>query len=125
MNRFTLFILRQICKKVVEQGPHRNNIITYYRTLREAAGKEFTEDSKPTLDAFLRECHDQAQGELQQSTPHQDLIFEPSARWHEGIGQWVLTLEPQVKPYIYVLRADGCKHYAAVAQLYLEKPDKR
>ena len=58
INRFTLFLLRSICKKLVKQGPlHRGRIIAYYRVMREAAELEFTEDNKLTLDAFLKECH--------------------------------------------------------------------
>jgi len=49
--------------------------------------------------------------------------FKPSPRWHKGIGQWVLAMEPQVKSYIYVMRADGVRHYAAVDPLYIEEPN--
>jgi hypothetical protein len=56
-DRFTLFLLRSICRKLVKQGPHRERITAYYQVMREAAELEFTEDNKPTLDAFLKECH--------------------------------------------------------------------
>jgi len=48
--------------------------------------------------------------------------FKPTPRWHRGLGEWVLTLEPQVKPHIYVRRADGVRHLAAVNLLYIEEP---
>ncbi len=54
-------LLRWICRKLVKQGSlHRLRIVAYYRIMREAAESEFTEDNKPTLDAFLRECHSEA-----------------------------------------------------------------
>lgn len=56
----TLF-LKLLCKRLVRQGPtHRENIIGFYRTMYEAAQAEFTEDNKPTLDSFMRECHEEA-----------------------------------------------------------------
>lgn len=64
LHRLVRLLLRWICRKLVIQGPaHRANIIAYYRIMREAAEQEFTEDNKPTLDAFLRECHDEANAE--------------------------------------------------------------
>lgn len=63
-------LLRWICRKLVIQGPaHRANIIAYYRIMREAAEQEFSEDNKPTLDAFLRECHDEANASDQLPRP--------------------------------------------------------
>ena len=51
------WLLRRICRKLVEQGPeHAVRIREYYRILREAAEAEFTEDNAPTMTAFLREC---------------------------------------------------------------------
>ena len=60
--------LRWTCRKLVVQGyHHRGNIIAYFQIMREAANGEFYEDNKPTLDAFLQECFDEAndQGEAQ------------------------------------------------------------
>lgn len=54
-------LLRWICRKLVKQGPlHRLRIVAYYSIMREAAESEFTEDNKPTLRAFLGECHYEA-----------------------------------------------------------------
>lgn len=54
-------ILKANCKSLVRQGPqHKANITEYYRLMYEAAKAEFTEDNKPTLDAFLQECFDKA-----------------------------------------------------------------
>jgi len=59
MNRFEKWLLRGLCNRLVTQGPyHRENIIEYYRTMSEAAKKEFYEDNKVTIDGFLTECHD-------------------------------------------------------------------
>ena len=58
LHWFVRIILRMICERLVEQGPmHQKRITAYYRIMREAARKEFYEDSRPTLDAFLAECH--------------------------------------------------------------------
>ena len=57
MNKLTQNILRRICKRLVVQGPqHRNNIVAYFRIMREAVENEFTEDNAPTREAFLQEC---------------------------------------------------------------------
>lgn len=61
MKRLYKSILRYVCERIVLQGPcHRQLIIEYYKTIREAAEKEFTEDNKPTIDYFLKECFDEA-----------------------------------------------------------------
>ncbi len=49
--------LQTICQKLVKQGHlHKARITAYYKIMREAAEKEFKEDNKPTLEAFLQEC---------------------------------------------------------------------
>jgi hypothetical protein len=63
LHRIVRLLLRWICRKLVKQGPlHKASIVAYYRIMREAAECEFTEDNKPTLDAFLGECHSEANG---------------------------------------------------------------
>ena len=58
LTKLQVFILTRICKTLVIQGPsHELNIIEYYKIINEAARKEFTEDSKVTLDTFLADCH--------------------------------------------------------------------
>ena len=67
LDRLVRLLLRWICRNLVKQGSlHRPRIIAYYRIMREAAEFEFTEDNQPTLDAFLGECHSEAndQGQL-------------------------------------------------------------
>ena len=50
-----------MCEKLVQQGwYHRENIVEYYRIINKAAYSEFTEDSKPALDDFLKECHEES-----------------------------------------------------------------
>ena len=67
LDRLVRLLLRWMCRKLVKQGSlHRPRIIAYYRIMREAAESEFTEDNKPTLDAFLRECHSEANKEARQ-----------------------------------------------------------
>ena len=57
MTKLQRFILKHICRKLVIQGPwHQHRMTEYYRVMHEAAKAEFTEDTKPTLDGFLREC---------------------------------------------------------------------
>jgi len=60
VNRFQLWLLRKIARRAVIQGDHKRNIALFYGILAEAAKKEFTEDNKPTLSAFLADCNDQA-----------------------------------------------------------------
>ena len=61
MNWFTRMILRKICRSFVTQGPeHRGKIIAYYEVMRNAAEIEFREENKISLDAFLSECHSEA-----------------------------------------------------------------
>lgn len=61
LDRLVRLLLRWICRKLVKQGSlHRPRIVAYYRIMRDAAESEFTEDNKPTLDAFLGECHSEA-----------------------------------------------------------------
>ena len=50
----------------MKQGTlHRARIVAYYRIMLDAAESEFTEDNKPTLDAFLGECHSEANDQRQ------------------------------------------------------------
>jgi hypothetical protein len=57
MTRFTRWLLTIICRRLVVQGPdHKDNIIEYYRIMRDAASDEFREDNEPTLYSFLSEC---------------------------------------------------------------------
>lgn len=59
--RFVRLLLLALCRRLVIQGPtHKTNIVEYYRVMREAARDEFREDNDVTLDAFLRECYDEA-----------------------------------------------------------------
>ena len=56
-----IWLLKKICKQIVKQSnAHRSNIVQYFRIMSEATEKEFTEDNKPTHDAFLRECLEEA-----------------------------------------------------------------
>lgn len=57
MNFIELWIIRRACRKLVVQGPqHRDRIAEFYRVIRRAARREFTEDNTPTLNDFLTEC---------------------------------------------------------------------
>ncbi len=58
ITRFQIYILTWIANKIVIQSSeHRSNVIIYYSVIVKAARRQFTEDNKPTLDAFLTECH--------------------------------------------------------------------
>ena len=48
--------------------------------------------------------------------------FEPTSRWHMGLQEWVLTMEPQVGKITMVRRYNGIEHAAATHMLYAEKP---
>ncbi len=58
---FYRWLLKTICKDIVVQGHfHKSCIIEYFEIMSEATKNEFTEDNKPTHDAFLQECLDKA-----------------------------------------------------------------
>ena len=51
-------VLHCVARKIVRQSfDHKNNIITYYKIIADVAKKEFTEESKQSLNSFLIECH--------------------------------------------------------------------
>lgn len=52
--------LRNIAKKTVIQGNHREKILEYYMILVQEAQKEFREDNLVTLNDFLRGVHEEA-----------------------------------------------------------------
>jgi len=60
MTNFQKWLLRKIASRIVIQGNHRRRIIEFYGILIDEARKEFIEDNKPTLDNFLRECHQES-----------------------------------------------------------------
>ena len=58
-------LLRYLCKQLVKQGfDHQNFITEYFTIIVTAARKEFTEDNKPTLVAFLDECYEDAKNSV-------------------------------------------------------------
>ena len=66
IDRLVRLLLKWACRRLVKQGAlHRLRIVSYYRIMREAAEREFSEDNKPTLDAFLAECHSEANATAQ------------------------------------------------------------
>lgn len=57
MSRFEKWFLKRVFAREVRQGPtHDLRITNLYGMVREATENEFTEDNKPTRDAFLKEC---------------------------------------------------------------------
>jgi len=61
MRWFAKWFLKRLCQKLVVQGTsHQYNIIEYYRIMNLKAKDEFLEDSKPTLDYFLADCHEKS-----------------------------------------------------------------
>lgn len=58
MTFFEQWMLKRICKRIVKQShDHESNVTEYYRIIKEALEKEFTEDSELGLHTFLKECH--------------------------------------------------------------------
>lgn len=54
-------MLRSIAQRLVVQSTeHRGDIKKYYGILADAARREFTEENKPSLDGFLRECFEES-----------------------------------------------------------------
>lgn len=61
ISTIQVMLLTWITKKIVVQSyQHKSNIIQYYKILIDSARDWFAEDNKPTLDAFLFECHQKA-----------------------------------------------------------------
>ena len=57
MTKLERWLLKQVAKRLCTQGyDHKHNIIDYYSIMANAAKAEFTEDTRPTLNAFLRSC---------------------------------------------------------------------
>ena len=64
-HKFRQRLLRYLCKHLVKQGfDHKNFITEYFTIVVTAARKEFTEDNKPTLVAFLDECYEDAKNSV-------------------------------------------------------------
>ncbi len=61
ITKFEKWLLNYLCRKIVTQGNHENRIIEYYSIMKKAAKEEFTEDNKPTFDAFMTDCFNEAQ----------------------------------------------------------------
>ena len=57
MSDFQRWLVRRIALFVVTQGGHKDRIVEFYKILTVAAREQFTEDTKPSLDSFLEECH--------------------------------------------------------------------
>jgi len=56
MSWFERWFLKRVFAREVQQGPdHPRRIADLYGMIREAAENEFTEDNKPSRDAYLRE----------------------------------------------------------------------
>ena len=60
MSKVERYIMRRIIRRLVIQGAHRSRILSLYVMIVEATRDEFTEDNKPTLDAFLLGLHQEA-----------------------------------------------------------------
>ena len=60
MNKFEMWMLRRILGKIVMQGGQKKKITRLYGLILEAAKSEYYEDNKPTLRAFMEECHNDA-----------------------------------------------------------------
>lgn len=55
MNKFTRWYLEKICKEGV-CGCHKYFIVSYFKIMVDAARNRFTEDNKPTFEAYMKEC---------------------------------------------------------------------
>ncbi len=66
--------LSRLCRRLVLQGNHAERIILFYRFMREAAEKEFTEDNAISLNIFMAECHLESQ---------MDYLTQAAPAWRE------------------------------------------
>jgi len=60
---FERWYVSRLCHRLVLQGNHKERIILFYRFIREAAEKEFTEDGAISLNAFMAEWHLESQAD--------------------------------------------------------------
>jgi len=61
IDSFDRWMLTRICKKLVIQGPLAQRRMTeYYRIMRKVAREAFIEDTLPSFEGFISECHDDA-----------------------------------------------------------------
>ena len=58
MNKFEVWLLKGLLKKIVRQGDQINKICSLFAMLRLAADEEYYEDNLATRNAFLRELFD-------------------------------------------------------------------
>jgi len=63
MTKLERWFLKRLLRREVRQGNHKQRIVRLYVLIAEACKDEFTEDNKPTLDAFLTDCQDLARQE--------------------------------------------------------------
>ena len=57
MTKLQRIILKYIAKQLVVQSyTHMFNVIQYYDIIKEAAQDAFTENNRPTTNAFLTDC---------------------------------------------------------------------
>ena len=62
MTRFERWFIKRVMRREFVQGPaHAKNIENMYGMIRTVCEREFTEDTAPTLDAFLAERFESTQ----------------------------------------------------------------
>ena len=61
MTKFERWFIKRVTAREVRQGPtHTLRITDLYFLIGDAVREEFTEDNKPTREAFLRKCFDRS-----------------------------------------------------------------
>lgn len=55
MNAFERWLVKRVVAKAVVQGDHVRNVEQLFTIIDDAVENEFTEDNRPTIEAFLRE----------------------------------------------------------------------
>ena len=61
MNKFEVWFLKGLLKKIVRQGGQDRKIMTLFAMLRLAVEEEYTEDNLATRNEFLRDLFDETE----------------------------------------------------------------
>lgn len=112
MVSITEKLTKNYIRDTVSQGGHEDRIIALYKMIYEAAKKEFSEDNKPTLDLFLRECFESS---MKQTMTREELL-------KILIQQIILIKEPKEIGVIFARRDELNQFRSDLQVKYNEVP---
>ncbi len=60
MNKLELWFMKRIARNAVRQGDQYRKVEEVFGVMLDACWEEYTEDNKPTIEAFLRDRLEEA-----------------------------------------------------------------